>query len=233
MTARVAILIDGGYFLNRLPSIRRNIDVSDPEVVVNSIRQLIQGHLNQLNAVYRVSNQFQLLYRCFYYDALPYLNRGHAPVSNRAIDFSKSNVATFRNRLFDALRRQPNFALRLGQVERPISSWWTLKAESQKQLLAGHLQVSDLTDDDFIPNFRQKGVDMRIGLDIASITFKKQANIIVLVSGDSDFVSAAKLARREGVTFILDPLWRSVSQDLLEHIDGLRSGLPNPSSRTT
>ena len=228
MMARVAILIDGGYFLNRLPSIRRNIDVSDPEVVVNSIRQLIQGHLNQLNAVYRISNQFQLLYRCFYYDALPYPNRGHAPVSNRAIDFSKSNVAIFRKRLFDALHRQPNFALRLGQVERPIGSWWTLKAESQKQLLAGHLQVSDLTDDDFIPNFRQKGVDMRIGLDIASITFKKQASIIVLVSGDSDFVSAAKLARREGVTFILDPLWRSVSQDLLEHIDGLRSGLPNP-----
>jgi uncharacterized LabA/DUF88 family protein len=44
--------------------------------------------------------------------------------------------------------------------------------------------------------FKQKGVDMRIGVDIASITFKKQASTIVLVSGDSDFVPAAKLARR-------------------------------------
>ena len=69
---------------------------------------------------------------------------------------------------------------------------------------------------------------MRIGLDIASITLKKQANTIVLVSGDSDFVPAAKLARREGVTFILDPLWQNVSPDLFEHIDGLRSGFPNP-----
>ncbi len=231
MTAKVAILIDGGYFLNRLPSVRRNIDVSNPEIVVDSIRQLINGHLSQLNAVHKSSNHFKLLYRCFYYDALPYPDRGHAPISNRAIDFSKSSVAIFRNRLFDALRRQPNLALRLGRVERPINSWWTLKEQSQKQLLNGNLQVSDLNDADFVPNFRQKGVDMRIGLDIASITFKKQANIIVLVSGDSDFVSAAKLARREGVTFILDPLWRSVSPDLLEHIDGLRSGFPNPINR--
>lgn len=74
---------------------------------------------------------------------------------------------------------------------------------------------------------------MRIGLDIASITLKQQADTIILVSGDSDFVPAAKLARREGVIFILDPLWQKVSNDLLEHIDGLRSGFYNPGSRTT
>ena len=54
--------------------------------------------------------------------------------------------------------------------------------------------------------------------------------MIVLVSGDSDFVPAAKLVRREGVTFILDPLWRNVSVDLSEHIDKMTSGLPNPHS---
>ena len=69
---------------------------------------------------------------------------------------------------------------------------------------------------------------MRIGLDIATITLKKQADTIILVSGDSDFEQAAKLARREGVTFILDPLWQNVSSDLLEHIDRLRSGFYNP-----
>ena len=88
--------------------------------------------------------------------------------------------------------------------------------------------MSDLKDDDFQPNLIQKGVDMRIGLDIASITLKKQASIIILVSGDSDFVPAAKLARREGVTVILDPLWQSVSSGLSEHIDMLTSGFPSP-----
>ena len=70
---------------------------------------------------------------------------------------------------------------------------------------------------------------MRIGLDIASITLKKQADTIILVAGDADFVPAAKLARREGVKIILDPLWRSVAKDLYEHIDGVSSGFPNPS----
>ena len=69
---------------------------------------------------------------------------------------------------------------------------------------------------------------MRIGLDIASITLKRQADVIILVAGDSDFVPAAKLARREGLQFVLDPLWQQVSRDLFEHIDDLRSGFPRP-----
>ena len=69
---------------------------------------------------------------------------------------------------------------------------------------------------------------MRIGLDIASITLKRQADVIILVSGDSDFVPATKFARREGVQFILDPLWQNIPPDLNEHIDGLRSGFYRP-----
>ena len=85
---------------------------------------------------------------------------------------------------------------------------------------------SDLTDDHFEFGFRQKGVDMRIGTDMASITLKGQANTIVLVAGDSDFVTTAKLARREGVEVILDPMGWSVRPALFEHIDGVQTGLP-------
>lgn len=46
---------------------------------------------------------------------------------------------------------------------------------------------------------------------------------MILISGDSDFVPAAKLARREGIDFILDPMGASISPDLSEHIDGIRS----------
>lgn len=62
---------------------------------------------------------------------------------------------------------------------------------------------------------------MRIGLDIASIAFKRQVDQIILIAGDSDFVPAAKLARREGIDFILDPIWATIHADLHEHIDGL------------
>ena len=55
-------------------------------------------------------------------------------------------------------------------------------------------------------DLKQKGVDMRIGLDIASLANKKLVDQIVLIAGDSDFVPAAKHARREGIDFILDTI---------------------------
>lgn len=69
---------------------------------------------------------------------------------------------------------------------------------------------------------------MKIGLDIASMTLKHQVDTIILVTGDSDFIPAAKVARREGVEFLLDPMWQSVDGDLMEHIDGIASGFCRP-----
>lgn len=69
---------------------------------------------------------------------------------------------------------------------------------------------------------------MRLEIDIVSLTLKKQVDILVLVIGDADFVSAAKLARREGASIIPDPLWSNIGPDLHEHIDGLRSGFARP-----
>ena len=45
---------------------------------------------------------------------------------------------------------------------------------------------------------------------------------MILVAGDSDFVPAAKLARREGIDFILDPMGNHIHSDLNEHIDGIQ-----------
>ncbi len=69
---KAAILIDGGYFLKRLPSVRRDVDASNASSVVQAIRQLVRSHLRQLNETYRAPNPMSLLYRCFYYDAIPY-----------------------------------------------------------------------------------------------------------------------------------------------------------------
>lgn len=73
-----------------------------------------------------------------------------------------------------------------------------------------------------------ESVAMALRRLIASLTLKRQVDTIVLVAGDSDFVPASKLARREGVKVVLDPLWRSVAPELFEHIDGLQSGFPKP-----
>ncbi|WP_425534796.1 NYN domain-containing protein [Xanthomonas oryzae] len=103
--------------------------------------------------------------------------------------------------------------------------------ELAHQSFLRRVKVEDLLEDDFLPAVRQKGVDMRIGIDISSLALKHQVDQIVLFAGDADFVPAAKLARREGIDFVLDPMWSSVADGLLEHIDGMRSVCPRPIPR--
>ena len=107
---------------------------------------------------------------------------------------------------------------------------WIIKSNKTKELFEKRITIDDLTENDVQFDFSQKRVDIKIGLDIASITLKKQVQQIILISGDSDFVPAAKLARREGIDFLLDPMWNPIKPHLFEHIDGLVSKIKKPVS---
>ena len=261
---RIAFLIDGGFFLKRLPKLVPPRDCDSPERIAVSLRRLCRTHVTKLTGA-TADQWIESVYRIFYYDAVPYDGVAHHPILNRQIDFAKSDVARDRLALFDCLRKQRKFALRLGKVNREHD--WAIAPALTKKLLrnrhalqalaqlpdsdtpqgdlrtelvltpAQHRELVALRDlwlgiDDsaVVLGLRQKGVDMRIGVDIASLALKKHVDTIVLVAGDSDFVPAAKLARREGIDFILDPLWQNVNADLFEHIDGLQSGMPRPNA---
>ena len=92
-----------------------------------------------------------------------------------------------------------------------------------KDIVMRRRGIDELTERDFSTSIKQKGVDMKIGMDIASLAYKKQVDQIVLIAGDADFVPAAKLARREGIDVVLDPLGHGIKDDLFVHIDGKRS----------
>lgn len=260
---RIAILIDGGFLLKRLPRLVKPEFCTTPEKIASCIPHLCRNHVKKLTGCSN-NDWIQYVYRIFYYDAVPFDGKAHHPLSNRPIDFAKSDVAVQRLALFDCLRRQRKVALRLGKVNRDHD--WAIKPELTKKLLRHRTalqvltraQAADATGDspagatltlsvdelralndlkatwDALDagavslGLRQKGVDMRIGIDIAALALKKQADTLVLVAGDSDFVPAAKLARREGIDFILDPLWQQINADLFEHIDGLYSGFSKP-----
>jgi uncharacterized LabA/DUF88 family protein len=97
-----------------------------------------------------------------------------------------------------------------------------------RELLKRQIAVEDLTERDVMLSLKQKGVDIRIGIDISSLTYKRHVDRIVLISGDGDFVPAAKLARRKGIDVIPDPVWNPINDDLFEHIDGLKSTCKKP-----
>ena len=70
-----------------------------------------------------------------------------------------------------------------------------------------------------MPNVHQKGVDMRVGLDIASLALKNHVDVIVLITSDSDFVPAMKFARREGAQLFLVSLGHMIVDEMREHAD--------------
>jgi uncharacterized LabA/DUF88 family protein len=225
-----AVLIDGGYFVKRFRAIEPH-NAYNAERAADCIIRWAVAHLSlrpALRTAERTASRREL-YRVFFYDCPPLQKKLHNPITKRAVDFSKSQEAVFRQELHQRLLKKRKLALRLGHLTNDAP--WTIKQAKVAELLAGWCDLSSLSEDDVMPAVRQKGVDMRIGVDVASLAFKKQVDQIVLFAGDADFVPAAKLARREGIDFVLDPMWRSISPSLMEHIDGLRSTCPKPGSK--
>ena len=121
-----------------------------------------------------------------------------------------------------ALLKKRKLAMRRGELAES-QAYYYLKPEILSDVLSGKKPLTELTEDDFRLDVKQKGVDMRIGLDVASLAYGKHVDQIVLIAGDSDFIPVAKMARRSGIDFILDPMNQQIKQKLSEHIDGLET----------
>ena len=160
-----------------------------------------------------------------YYDCLPSSKKIYHPLLKKTVDLGKSEQYQWSNDFFSELKHQRKFAIRLGRLA-DDQAFFNIKPEITRKLFTGRMTLDSLKETDFALDIKQKGVDMRIGVDIASVTFKKQVDRIILISGDSDFVPAAKQARREGIDFILDPMRAPIKDDLFEHIDGMRTKAP-------
>lgn len=225
---KVAILIDGSFFLKRAQSAIPNFE-PDPDKTANLIVSYAMRHVEHYKDD---SKDDDTLYRIFYYDCPPITKKAHYPISKKAIDFSKTEQSVFRLSLYQKLRSKRKLALRLGYLSDKGS--WKIKSNILQDLIKGRKTWNSLGDSDFCYDVRQKAVDSRIAVDIASLAFKSQVDRIILIAGDADFVPASKLARREGIDFILDPLHNHISEDLHEHIDGCHSkGLKPTKGRTS
>lgn len=209
---RTAILVDGAFYRKRAAALFGN---KTPAERADELNDYCYAHLKD-----RYENRY--LYRIFYYDCPPVEKNAYHPLHKRSINLGKTPEFAWANEFLNELKHHRKFALRMGRIsENQIH--WNLKYDATKKLLNGSREIADLTENDFEINIEQKGVDMRIGIDISSLAFKGQVNQIILISGDSDFVPAAKQARREGIDFILDPMGATIKDDLFEHIDGIRS----------
>jgi len=124
----------------------------------------------------------EYLFRIFYYDSPLYRGRVKYPVSGNETTFQSND-----NWLND-LAKLERFAVRRGTLG--FRGW-----KPKNIPIAG----VNLTDSDFTPIFEQKGVDMRIGLDIATFAERQSVDRILLVSADTDMIPAMKQARKSGI----------------------------------
>ena len=216
---KTAILIDGAFFLKRLPNVLPKAGTNDPESVARTVHRLALAHAGDED------EESDELFRIFFYDCAPLNTTINHPITKKRINLRETSEYKFRMGLHRSLTRLRKVALRLGRLEKRVS--WRLKTRVEKEMISGH-KTTKLDENDLQYTTNQKQVDMKIGLDVASLAYKKQVSRIVLVSGDSDFVPAAKLARREGIDFILDPMWNRLKPELEEHIDGLINKTPKP-----
>jgi uncharacterized LabA/DUF88 family protein len=231
-----AILVDGAFFLRRFKHSFPDHDRDDPNSVAQALGLLANWHVTQRigpsTVLAQISSHLPLaesrqFYRIFFYDCAPLEKRMHSPMGRRSVDFSKSPEAVFRRKLHFEVLKLRKVALRLGRLNE--TSRWRLTEAATQRLIENPAEFKPV-DSDFEIDTKQKGVDMRLGLDVASLAFKKQVNQIVIVAADADFVPAAKLARREGIDVVLDRLGdHRAAKDLLEHVDGVRDCfLPKP-----
>ena len=215
---RTAVLVDGGFYRIRAQTL---FGVKSPEERADELFSYCMRHLN------KGKENESSLYRIFYYDCPPSTKVVYNPVTQRHVNLAKSDQYRWTTAFFNALVTKRKVALRRGE-ELASSGDYTLRAGVLKDLCAGRRSVESLTDRDTRLNITQKGVDMRIGLDIASLVERNLVTQIILISGDSDFFPAAKYARRRGMDFVLDPMWQTVSPSLNEHVDGIRSRVQRP-----
>ena len=209
--SKTAILVDGGFYRKKFEKGGQHT----PKEAADALIRYCYRHLKERYAEHE-------LYRIFYYDCNPCGKKIFHPLHNRTVDFSKSDHYRWMTQFLKELTKKRKVALRIGNLDEG-SAVFLLTTAATKDVVTGKRAVKDLKDEDFTTSIKQKGVDMKIGMDIASLAYKKQVDQIVLIAGDADFVPAAKLARREGVDFVLDPLSHAIKEDLFEHIDGKRS----------
>lgn len=150
------------------------------------------------------------LFRILYYDCEPFGGSVKLPVS------SGTKTYPGNSSLLADLAKQELVAVRRGVLK-------FRGGERTRASLKRATSATPVADADFKPKWQQKGVDLRIGLDIATATETRKIDLIILITGDTDMIPAMKLARGRGLQLAgVDLPNRSIVPELKAHLDYFR-----------
>jgi uncharacterized LabA/DUF88 family protein len=152
----------------------------------------------------------EVIHRILYYDCPSYKGEAVQPVSG----IKKAFVGS--DKWLHDLSHNDLFAVRIGVLK-------------FRGFVLRHSRIPftpsvPLTDEDFEAKFEQKGVDMRIGLDTATLSANHSVDLIALVTNDTDCIPAMKHARRAGLQVALVSVpGYNPAPELLAHSDFRRN----------
>jgi len=150
---------------------------------------------------------YEDLIRVLYYDCAPYNGIVKLPVSGKEHVFNNSDA------WLNDLAAKNLFAVRRGVLK--------FRGFVPKRI---PISPATLKDDDFKPQFEQKGVDMRIGLDIATYADRGTFDRFIVVTADTDCIPAFKHARKSGMQVVLVELpGARLAPELRHHTDIIRA----------
>lgn len=114
MSKKVAILVDGGFFIKCYKShLKKQFGDEykgpNPEKLADNIHTYCLKHINKEND--------EELYRIFFYDCKPLSKKVHYPCTQKPLDLSKSSTYQERSELHKCLISKPCLALRLGYLD--------------------------------------------------------------------------------------------------------------------
>jgi len=155
--------------------------------------------------IFSIPQPDEQLFRVLYYDCNRYQGKVILPVSRKPHEYKANDwLSRLATKNFVAVRQG------------------VLKFRGFK-LTKMPAPNTSLSDDDFSPIFEQKGVDMRLGIDIANFSISKSVGRIILISGDTDCVPAMKYGRISGLQIVIIRLPnQTLSPELLRHADECR-----------
>jgi len=218
MQPRVAVLIDLAFFIQQYRAHAHDTQAASMATALHQGALRTQGSSRPPGRNHETRHD---LYRVFCYDTRPLTGQTGHPVSGEPLNLAERADSRLRQGLHDELRRKRKVALRLGNLA-PAEPEWQLQGATTRDLIAGRRTVHTIEEADFALDTHARGVELRLGMDVASLAYKRLVERIVLVTGDADVVPAAKLARREGMDVVLDPMGVAVPPGMAEHVDGVQ-----------
>ncbi len=198
MLKKIAVLIDGGFLRVTARKAKKNYNPDFIEQFAHACKA-----------------DDEEIFRILYYDCAPFSGTVTLPVSGL------SHTFTSNDEWLHALSHRNLFAVRRGVIK--FRGYIPRKKASLLGTVSAATKTT-FTDSDFKPDFEQKGVDMRIGLDVAAYSSNHSVDRIVLVSADTDCIPALKYGRKAGLqTILIEPGGNKLTNELLGHADFTRA----------